>query len=175
LPLAVVGASRVLPASGLIAFGPARDEYARLAARYIDRILKGAKPGELSIEQPTRFHLLINLKSAKALGLTIPAKPAIARGREDWSDESFRVSAAVATRRIAHQIGRNLSDFLFHCATATILQARGRVAAKGRRIVIKAVSCVDSVACRYALWRSITVRLADFILRDVPVGELLRE
>jgi putative ABC transport system substrate-binding protein len=72
LPLAVVGASRVLPASGLIAFGPARDEYARLAARYIDRILKGAKPGELSIEQPTRFHLVINLKSAKALGLTIP-------------------------------------------------------------------------------------------------------
>ena len=72
MPLAVVGASRVLPASGLIAFGPARDEYARLAARYIDRILKGAKPGELSIEQPTRFHLVINLKSAKALGLTIP-------------------------------------------------------------------------------------------------------
>ena len=55
-----------------MAFGPARDEYARLAARYIDRILKGAKPGELSIEQPTRFHLVINLKSAKALGLTIP-------------------------------------------------------------------------------------------------------
>ncbi|HEX5863280.1 MAG TPA: ABC transporter substrate-binding protein [Casimicrobiaceae bacterium] len=72
LPLAVVGGSRVLPASGLIAFGPMRDEYARLAARYIDQILKGAKPGDLSIEQPTRFHLVINLKTAKALGLTIP-------------------------------------------------------------------------------------------------------
>ena len=72
LPLAVVGVSRTLPASGLIAFGPARDEYAQLAARYIDRILKGAKPGELPIEQTTRFELVINLKSAKALGLTIP-------------------------------------------------------------------------------------------------------
>ena len=67
-----MGASRGLPASGLIAYGPTRDEYARLAARYVDRILKGAKPGDLSIEQPTRFNLVINLKAAKALGLTIP-------------------------------------------------------------------------------------------------------
>ena len=58
--------------AALIAFGPTRDEYARLAARYVDRILKGAKPGDLSIEQPTRFNLVINLKTAKALGLTIP-------------------------------------------------------------------------------------------------------
>ena len=72
LPLAVVGGSRALPASGLIAYGPTRGEYAQLAARYVDRILKGAKPGDLSIEQPTRFDLVINLKTAKALGLTIP-------------------------------------------------------------------------------------------------------
>lgn len=72
LPLAVVGVSRVLPASGLMAFGPARDEYAQLAARYIDRILRGAKPGDLAVEQTTRFALVINLKTAKALGLTIP-------------------------------------------------------------------------------------------------------
>jgi putative ABC transport system substrate-binding protein len=72
LPLAVVGISRTLPASGLMAFGPARDEYAQLAARYIDRILKGAKPGDLAIEQTTRFSLVINLKAAKALGLSIP-------------------------------------------------------------------------------------------------------
>ena len=72
LPLANVGSRRGLPASGLIAYGPTRDEYARLAARYVDQILKGAKPGDLSIEQATRFELTINLKAAKALGLTIP-------------------------------------------------------------------------------------------------------
>jgi hypothetical protein len=63
---------RVLPASGLMAFGPARDEYAQLSARYIDRILKGAKPGDLAVEQTTRFSLAINLKSAITSGLTIP-------------------------------------------------------------------------------------------------------
>ena len=72
LPLVVVGYSRNLPTSGLLAFGPARDEYARLAARYIDQILKGAKPRDLAVEQTTRFGLVINLKAAKALGLTIP-------------------------------------------------------------------------------------------------------
>ena len=72
LPLAVVGVSRVLPASGLMAFGPARDEYAQLAARYVDQILRGAKPGDLAVEQTTRFNLAINLKTAKALGLAVP-------------------------------------------------------------------------------------------------------
>jgi ABC-type uncharacterized transport system substrate-binding protein len=72
LPLAVVGASRSLPATGLIAYGPARGAYAQLAARYVDQILNGAKPGDLPIEQPTRFNLVINLKAAKTLGLTIP-------------------------------------------------------------------------------------------------------
>jgi len=72
LPLAIVGGSRVLPASGLIAYGPTRGEYQRLAARYVDQILKGVKPGDLPVEQPTRFHLVINLRTARALGLTIP-------------------------------------------------------------------------------------------------------
>jgi putative ABC transport system substrate-binding protein len=72
LPLAVQGTGRVLPASGLMAYGPTRDEYARLAARYVDRILRGAEPGDLPIEEPMRFSLVINHKTAETLGLTIP-------------------------------------------------------------------------------------------------------
>jgi putative ABC transport system substrate-binding protein len=72
LPLAVTGSSRYLPASGLISYGPTTAQYAQITARYVDRILKGAKPGDLPVEQPSRFELVINLKTAKALGLTIP-------------------------------------------------------------------------------------------------------
>jgi putative ABC transport system substrate-binding protein len=57
---------------GLIAYGTDFAELFRQAAEYIDRILKGAKPGELPIQQPTKYELVINLKTAKALGLAIP-------------------------------------------------------------------------------------------------------
>ena len=56
----------------LIAYGPVLAEHYVMAAGYVDRILKGAKPAELAVEQPTRFELVINSKTAKALGLTIP-------------------------------------------------------------------------------------------------------
>jgi putative ABC transport system substrate-binding protein len=58
---------------GLISYGPDFDTLARLGAHYVDRILKGAKPAELPIEQPTKYLLVINLKTAKLLGIEIPA------------------------------------------------------------------------------------------------------
>ena len=89
--IVALAAKRQLPAmygyrdfaddGGLISYGPDRIDHYRRTAIYVDKILKGAKPGELSIEQPTKFQLVINLKTAKALGLTIPSS-LIARADE---------------------------------------------------------------------------------------------
>ena len=56
----------------LMSYGPNLPEQGRAAARYVNRILKGAKPADLPVEQPVKLDLVINLKTAKALGLTVP-------------------------------------------------------------------------------------------------------
>jgi putative ABC transport system substrate-binding protein len=65
-------ATEFVEEGGLMTYGPNRTDLYRRAATYVDKILKGAKPADLPVEQPKKFEFIINLKAAKQIGLTIP-------------------------------------------------------------------------------------------------------
>jgi putative ABC transport system substrate-binding protein len=69
---AVYGDSYIVAEGGLVSYGPDRIDQYRKAANYVDRIIRGEKPADLPVQAPTKYELAINLKTAKALGLTVP-------------------------------------------------------------------------------------------------------
>ena len=78
---AVYSLSAYVREGGLLSYGPDRLDNYRRAATYVDRILRGAKPGDLPVQYPVKYEMAVNLKTAKALGLTVPHRYCCAQTR----------------------------------------------------------------------------------------------